>query len=76
MDDRTPCPFCGWKSVRIESDRGRMRTEYTVIGEWFAYCPNCGARGPVVYQHHRSDETCMYEAMELWNHRTRRKEQA
>ena len=69
MSNCMSCPFCGWKNVHPESDRSRMRTEYTVIGEWFVHCPNCGARGPVVYQHHRSDETCIEEAVTLWNGR-------
>jgi len=70
MAERMSCPFCGWMNVHPESDRGRMRTAYSIIGEWFMYCPNCGARGPVAYQHHhRSDETCMHEAITLWNGR-------
>lgn len=71
MTERTPCPFCGGRDASPERGRGRIRIENTVIGEWFMYCLNCGARGPVAYQHHRSDETCMYEAITLLDNRTR-----
>lgn len=67
MANCIPCPFCGWRNVRPESDRGRVRTAYSITCEWFVSCPNCGARGPVVCQNHRSDGTCKNEAIKLWN---------
>ena len=61
-DKLLPCPFCGCRSARPEFRKGP-------VGEWFVYCPNCAARGPVVYMHHRSADTCIEEAKRLWNRR-------
>jgi len=71
MSNCIPCPFCGWRNVHTESDRGRKRNESSPIDEWFVFCPNCGARGPAAHQYHQSKETCKNEAAALWNRRVR-----
>lgn len=64
MDKPKRCPFCGSGGIRPEYEGDGLR-------EWFVYCPNCAARGPVSYKCHRSDETCIGEAVHLWNRRAK-----
>jgi len=64
-DKLKPCPWCGSKSARLGYDK--------IFDEWFRYCPNCCARGPVFHQCHRSDATSKAEAeaetIAAWNRR-------
>ena len=57
------CPFCGNGAVYPEEGGSGP------IKEVYVYCPNCMARGPVVYRHHRSYEYCKEQATMEWNRR-------
>lgn len=54
MTPALPCPFCGRSSIRLmRADREGNPYE--------AWCPDCGASGPVAEE--------KAEARRLWNHR-------
>ncbi|MBQ6409782.1 Lar family restriction alleviation protein [Candidatus Saccharibacteria bacterium] len=58
MAELKPCPFkgCENKDIEILSDQVAFTTY-----KFFAYCPECGARGP------REDDE--QQAIDAWNRR-------
>lgn len=59
MKELKPCPFkeCGYKDIEVLLEQVSFTTY-----KFFAYCPDCGARGP-----RKDDEQ---QAIDAWNKRS------
>ncbi len=60
-----PCPFCGWKNIRIMEDkRGMLEAECT-----YCWCRACGTQGPWAFSVNDDMETVIKKCAERWNER-------
>ena len=64
-----PCPFCGWKKIRIIEDEGKepphKGSKFT-----FCWCKVCGTRGPWAYNVDLEDMEVVVSCIERWNERS------
>jgi len=64
-----PCPFCGWKNIRVMLAKRRSKVckgwEYT-----YCWCAVCSTRGPAAYSLDGEDRgmSCR-KCIERWNER-------
>lgn len=73
-----PCPFCGYKNIKVGSKRKKIYSE-AVLYSHYCVCNKCHAKGPVSTVtipcsssktvKESQLETSQEKAIELWNRR-------